>query len=421
VYASSDLNNYLGGWISNAKMLLPVSEIMKIPSQREKLLKSIENPSQNNVDIPPAIAYRDAPVILQNMDRGNEKNRHFYLSLLMNDFILHNCMIDSGASSNVMTKKVMEQLNLKISRHYHNICAMDSKTIQVHGLIKGLQVYFVAFLDIMIEMYIVVIDVPDAWGMLISRNTVADLGGNLQIDLTYATIPTPNGSMFRLNRELERKYHVEDPRNPKNDIVYRELEMGCYEIESTSQKSTKMEINSESPSICSVWDTMDSFDGIFLEEDLDKVDNGLPPSELKLELDLSVENVLSAQPSSKESVRCQKRLDGILGPHPPYFSKIRKIKDRICDENMMKISKDDKFGIDKAKYIILMKMYANPFKEKLSSETFHLAPMESHQKFFKEDCPKWPKVRNWDPHGKIRSQDKVYQSSSKLFSASGMT
>ena len=54
---------------------------------------------------------------------------NIFLSLLMNDYLLHNCMLDSGASSNVMTKKVMEQLNLRISRPYHNICAMDSKMI----------------------------------------------------------------------------------------------------------------------------------------------------------------------------------------------------------------------------------------------------------------------------------------------------
>jgi len=41
MHASSDLNIYLGGWISNAKMLVLVLEIMKIPSQREKLLNTI--------------------------------------------------------------------------------------------------------------------------------------------------------------------------------------------------------------------------------------------------------------------------------------------------------------------------------------------------------------------------------------------
>jgi hypothetical protein len=80
---------------------------------------------------------------------------------------------------------------------------------------------------------------------------------------------------------------------------------------------------------------IDSFDGIFVDGDLDKIDDGLPPSELKSELDLSVKNMLSSQPSSKESVRCQNKSDGILGPHPPSFSEIGKIKDRIYDDNLM--------------------------------------------------------------------------------------
>jgi hypothetical protein len=139
-----DLNIDLGGWINNAKILVPVSEIMKIPSQREKLLKAVHEPPKTVIQKQPAIAYQDAPVILQNWDRSNSKNLPFYLSLLVNDKVLHNCMLDSGASSNVMTKKVMEQLNLRISRPYHNICALDSQTIEVFGLIKGLQVYLKA-------------------------------------------------------------------------------------------------------------------------------------------------------------------------------------------------------------------------------------------------------------------------------------
>jgi len=39
---NSELNIDLGGWLNNAKMLVPVSELMKILSQREKLLKSMK-------------------------------------------------------------------------------------------------------------------------------------------------------------------------------------------------------------------------------------------------------------------------------------------------------------------------------------------------------------------------------------------
>jgi hypothetical protein len=51
---------------------------MKIPSQREKLLRAIENPPHNNIDRPQVVAHQDAPVILKNWDRGNENNLPFF-------------------------------------------------------------------------------------------------------------------------------------------------------------------------------------------------------------------------------------------------------------------------------------------------------------------------------------------------------
>ena len=73
--------------------------------------------------------------------------------------------------------------------------------MEVCGLIKDLQVHLAMFPNIQLTMDVVVVDVPDAWGMLISRKTVADLGGNIQMDLTYATNPTIDGTMVKLNRE----------------------------------------------------------------------------------------------------------------------------------------------------------------------------------------------------------------------------
>jgi len=58
-------------------MLVPVSEIVKIPSQREKLLKAIEDPPQSFVDRQPTMAYQDALVILQNGDKGEWEESTF--------------------------------------------------------------------------------------------------------------------------------------------------------------------------------------------------------------------------------------------------------------------------------------------------------------------------------------------------------
>ena len=40
-------------------------------------------------------------------------------------------MLDSGASSNVMTRKIMEQLNLRVTPPYHNVYAMDAIEVEV--------------------------------------------------------------------------------------------------------------------------------------------------------------------------------------------------------------------------------------------------------------------------------------------------
>lgn len=59
---------------------------------------------------------------------------------------------------------------------------MCSKKVEVHGLIKDLQVHLPVYPDIMIAMYIVVFYVPNAWGVLLSRKWASELGGSIQMN-----------------------------------------------------------------------------------------------------------------------------------------------------------------------------------------------------------------------------------------------
>jgi hypothetical protein len=103
-------------------------------------------------------------------------------------------MLDSRASTNVMPLKVMKQLGLKTTRPYKNVCGIDSKKVKVYGLIEDVEVYLHDFPHISLIMNIVVIDVPDAWGMLLSRSWSTTLGGFLSMDLTHAHIPMGDGT-----------------------------------------------------------------------------------------------------------------------------------------------------------------------------------------------------------------------------------
>jgi hypothetical protein len=102
----------------------------------------------------------------------------------------------------------MKQLGLKVTRPYGNVCIIDLKTVKVYGLIKDLEVYLVAYPHIDIKMDVIVIDVPDAWGMLLSRKWVATLGGYLSMDLTHACIPMRDGTFNDLYSQPFMKTHV---------------------------------------------------------------------------------------------------------------------------------------------------------------------------------------------------------------------
>jgi hypothetical protein len=252
------------------------------------------------------------------MDWTKEDRPHFFVSLMINDLLLYNCMYHSGASSNIITKNVMKILNPKITTPYHNVCAMDSREIDVHGIIVGLQFKSEAYPTITFPMDILVIDVLDSWGMLLSRKWAATLGGTIQMDISYATIPSSENSFVKLPRE-ERKFHVEDRKEPMNDFVYNVHDMGSNEISSDFLAPIKEKFKEELSNVYNVWDTMDFFDGIFLEEAPSKKGINVAPSESGMGLDLLVGSALSASicQLSDESVRCQDELERIFGPSIP--------------------------------------------------------------------------------------------------------
>jgi hypothetical protein len=117
-------------------------------------------------------------------------------------------MLDYGASINVMYLKVMNQLGLKITRPYRNVCKIDSKANKVCGVIKDLKVHLATYLEVSLSMDVIVIDVHDACGMLLSRKWVAISGGSIQMDLSYATIPIGDGSYVTLYNHPMIKNHV---------------------------------------------------------------------------------------------------------------------------------------------------------------------------------------------------------------------
>ena len=80
-----------------------------------------------------------------------------------------------------------------------------------------------------ILMDVVVADIPPKYRMLLSRSWGTKLGGSLQLDITYATIPIFRGQFTRLYRETRLAFTVSDPNNPNNHPVYiSDQDLGNY-------------------------------------------------------------------------------------------------------------------------------------------------------------------------------------------------
>ena len=101
----------------------------------------------------------------------------FYVTLVIHNLLMHNCMLDSGASHNFMPLSVMEQLGLEITRPYKYLYSFDSKRVKCLGMIKDLVVNFAQISMKSVVKDIVVADIHPHFGILLSRSWGSKVGG----------------------------------------------------------------------------------------------------------------------------------------------------------------------------------------------------------------------------------------------------
>jgi hypothetical protein len=117
----------------------------------------------------------------------------FYITLNVHDRLLHNYMMDFGASYNVIPKAIMDRLGLEIIRPYGDLYLFDSRKVKCVGMIKDLVVNLAQIPVKIVLMDVVIPDIPLKYGMLLSKSWGSKLGGSLQLDMAYAMIPIFRG------------------------------------------------------------------------------------------------------------------------------------------------------------------------------------------------------------------------------------
>jgi hypothetical protein len=207
--------------LQNIKIPIPLVEMMKNEMFKKDILKTLDPQSvSHSVDI--LNIYDDKPTITlgQMVEDRDESCPPFYISLNIHEKTLHNCLLDSGASHNLMPKVVMDELGLEITKSYHDLFSFDSRKVKCLGMIKDLAVTLTQASMKTMVMDIVVADIPPKFRCLLSRSWMKRLGGTLQMDLSYTTIPIFRGVNIRLYRESQLAYVISDEKNPSNHPIY---------------------------------------------------------------------------------------------------------------------------------------------------------------------------------------------------------
>lgn len=212
--------------IAKFKVSIPLTELVKNSHYKHQVSKMLlADPFSDMVNVEddhPELIF--GPAIDGRLE---ESEFHpFYLSLILHEYILHNVILDSRASHNLMPKAIMENMGMDITQPYHDLYSFDFGRVCCIGLIK----YLVVSLDQIppknVLMDVVVADIPPRFGMLLSRSWGAKLKGTLQLDLSYATIPV-FGQLRKLCREKKMKYMISSKEKPINhpiQVVHTDLE-----------------------------------------------------------------------------------------------------------------------------------------------------------------------------------------------------
>ena len=115
--------------------------------------------------------------------KSKSKNPLFLLTFEIFNHNVHNCLVDSGASVNVMPISVYKRINGQPKPSTWRVVQLDRTDVKVIGEMEDVGLVRLASNDKVCQVInIVVADIPDAYGLVLSRDWSAKLNGYFASD-----------------------------------------------------------------------------------------------------------------------------------------------------------------------------------------------------------------------------------------------
>ena len=177
---------------------------------------------------------------------GESKCKHppFLLTFEIFNHNVHNYLVESGASVNAMPISICKRINGHPKPSTWRVVQLDRTYVKVMGEMEDVLVRLESNDKVCQVINIMVADIPDAYGLVLSRDWSAKLNGYFTSEWSHLWFPykgSPN--QIKILREPHMKYNVTqlNEKNVSVDCVlgnyFLELEPGNYQVEETSDTS----------------------------------------------------------------------------------------------------------------------------------------------------------------------------------------
>jgi hypothetical protein len=121
--------------------------------------------------------------------RSKSNTPPFLLTFEIFNRNVHNCMVDSGASSNVIPYVMCQKLNVEPKKCDIQIVQLDRSNVKVIGELKNVLIRLAFNPKVHQVIDIIVVDIPEAYGLLLSRDWSEKLNGYFSTDWSHIWLP----------------------------------------------------------------------------------------------------------------------------------------------------------------------------------------------------------------------------------------
>jgi hypothetical protein len=214
--------------LSKLRITPPFKEVVKIPQKRENILNFLDDA----YEIVEGVVTNPKQIPSQSTAKLKGKNPPFYISIENHDVALHNCLVDTGMTNNIMPLAVMEALGRSCTKYYEigeSMYAIDTINVPSCREINEFYACITTSPHVIIVFNIIVVDIPPTYEVVLGRDWTSMIRGYIMNNKNCMMLPGKEGVMIKVPREPRKPFSF---KKKENELMedYIDVRIGNYVI-----------------------------------------------------------------------------------------------------------------------------------------------------------------------------------------------